>query len=57
MIPSDDTTGQPPAGAAENDDESTGLPWPERWSGVYALVMGCFVLYVVLLVALKQAFS
>jgi hypothetical protein len=57
MIPSDDTTDQPPAGAAEKDDESTGLPWPERWAGVYALVIGCFVLYVVLLVVLKRAFS
>jgi hypothetical protein len=47
MIPPDDTTG----------DESTGLPWPASWAGVYVLVLGCFVTYVVLLVVLKQAFS
>ena len=57
MIPHDDTTGQPPAGAAEKDNELTGLPWLESWAGVYALVFGCFVTYVVLLVVLKQAFS
>ena len=57
MIPHDDTTGQPPAGAAEKDSESTGLPWLESWAGVYALVFGCFVTYVVLLVVLKQEFS
>jgi hypothetical protein len=47
MIPPDDTTG----------DEATGLPWPASWSGVYLLVLGCFVTYVVVLVALKRAFS
>ena len=47
MIPPDDTTG----------DEATGLPWPASWAGVYVLVLGCFVTYVVLLVVLKQAFS
>ena len=57
MIPPDDTTDQPPAGAAEKDNESTGLPWLESWAGVYALVFGCFVTYVVLLVVLKRAFS
>ena len=57
MIPPDDTTDQPPAGAAEKGDEATGLPWLESWSSVYALVVGCFVTYVVLLVVLKQAFS
>jgi hypothetical protein len=50
MIPPDDTP-------AANGDETTGLPWPASWPGVYALVIGCFVAYVVLLVALKQAFS
>jgi hypothetical protein len=57
MIPPDDTTDQPPAGAAEKDNEATGLPWLQSWAGVYALVFGCFVTYVVLLVVLKQAFS
>src|SRR5262249_7571257 len=57
MISPDDTPDQPPAGAASKDSESTGLPWPASWAGVYALVVGCFVTYVVLLVALKRAFS
>jgi hypothetical protein len=57
MIPPDDTIDQPPAGAAVEDIESTGLPWLESWAGVYALVFGSFVTYVVLLVVLKQAFS
>jgi hypothetical protein len=59
-MPADDTTGnanQPPAGATEQGDESTGLPLPASWAGVYVLVLGCFVTYVVLLVALKRAFS
>ena len=62
MISPDDTNGtagRPPAGAraAATGDEATGLPWLESWASVYALVVGCFVTYVVLLVALKQAFS
>jgi hypothetical protein len=60
MIPSDETigtAGQPPASATEEGDEATGLPWLRSWPSVYALVLGCFVTYVVLLVVLKQAFS
>jgi hypothetical protein len=65
MIPPDDdttdTADRPPAGAGavdeDTDDAATGLPWLGSWAGVYALVVGCFVAYVVLLVALKQAFS
>ena len=45
MNPSDDTDG------------ATGLPWFESWPSVYALVFGCFVTYVVLLVVLKRAYS
>ena len=41
----------------DDTDRATGLPWFESWPSVYALVVGCFVTYVVLLVALKQAFS
>jgi hypothetical protein len=48
---------EPPAGAPETGNEGTGLPWPRSWPGVYALVVACFVTYVVLLVVLKQAFS
>ena len=47
----------PPDPAAEPHDESTGLPWPRTWPGVYALVMICFVAWVVLLVVLERSFS
>jgi hypothetical protein len=60
MIPSADTTDtsdQPPAAADPLDNEATGLPWLRSWASVYALVVACFVTYVVLLVVLKQAFS
>jgi hypothetical protein len=57
MIPSDDTPDQPDAAAEPPDDEATGLPWLRSWRSVYALVVACFIAYVVLLVVLKQAFS
>jgi hypothetical protein len=60
MISPSDTNGtadSPPASTPEKDDDATGLPWFENWASVYALVVGCFVTYVVLLVVLKQAFS
>jgi hypothetical protein len=41
----------------DDTDGATGLPWFESWPSVYALVVGCFVTYVVLLVVLEQAFS
>jgi hypothetical protein len=55
----DDSTQLPhlPAGAVEPPDGSTGLPWPRTWPGVYALVMGCFVAWVVLLVMLERWFA
>ena len=43
--------------ADEPQDESTGLPWPRTWPGVYAVVMSCFVAWVVLLVVLERSFS
>jgi len=43
--------------ADEPQDESTGLPWPRTWPGVYAVVMICFVAWVVLLVVLERSFS
>jgi hypothetical protein len=42
----------PPVPADEPQDEATGLPWP----GVYAVVLVCFVSWVVLLVALERSF-
>jgi hypothetical protein len=41
---------------ADVPDESTGLPWPRTWPGVYLFVTGCFVTWVVLLVALERVF-
>jgi hypothetical protein len=38
-------------------EESTGLPWPRTWPGVYWVVAGSFVLYVLLLVLLTAKFS
>ena len=38
------------------EDESPGLPWFRTWRGVYRFVIGCFILYVVLLAVLKWAF-
>ena len=43
--------------ADEPQDESTGLPWPRTWPGVYAVVLICFVAWVVLLVVLERSFS
>lgn len=31
------------------DDQSTGLPWPGTWRGVYGLVLAVFALWVGLL--------
>ena len=45
-----DHTDEPP-------EDSTGLPWPRTWTGVYLFVMGCFVMWVVLLVVLERVFS
>lgn len=46
------STGAPVA-AANNEEESTGLPWLHTWRAVYAFVLGAFVLWVVLLYALS----
>lgn len=43
----------PPAG----QDEATGLPLLPTWRGVYLFVFGCFVLSVVLLIALSVIYS
>jgi hypothetical protein len=37
--------------------EGTGLPWPRTWKGVYLLVIGSFILWVALLIALTDYFS
>lgn len=37
--------------------EPTGLPWFRTWRSVYVFVLGCFILYVVLLAVFSRAFS
>lgn len=37
-------------------DESTGLPWPRTWRGVYALVLAVFAVSVALLTALTTLY-
>jgi hypothetical protein len=44
---------QPP----DSQEVSTGLPWFHSWYGVYWFVLGCFVVYVVLLTVFSRAFS
>ena len=39
------------------NDDATGLPGLRTWRGVYAFVLGCFVLWIVLLIALTRAYS
>jgi hypothetical protein len=58
-IHDDDRAGppHPPAVADEPQGGTTGLPWPRTWPGVYAVVLICFVAWVVLLVVLERSFS
>jgi hypothetical protein len=41
----------------DGEDEATGLPGLRTWRGVYFFVFGCFVLSVVLLIALTVIYS
>ena len=36
--------------------ELTDLPWPKTWKGAYIFVMGSFIFWVILLVALTEFF-
>jgi hypothetical protein len=38
-------------------EESTGLPWPKTWKGVYLFVVGSFVLWLLLLYALTEFYK
>jgi hypothetical protein len=49
------TVNNPPAQSSE--DETTGLPWPRSWPGVYVIVTGVFILWVVLLTTLSLIYS
>jgi hypothetical protein len=55
----DDRAGppRPPDPAEEQQEGATGLPWPRTWPGVYAVVLFCFVAWVVLLIVLERSFS
>jgi hypothetical protein len=50
---------KPPSAAEPSvrDTEETGLPWPRTWKAVYLFVLGCFLLWVGLLIALTVTFS
>jgi hypothetical protein len=50
MNPSEDNT-------TRAEDGQPGLPRFRTWRGVYLFVIGCFILSVALLAALKWAFS
>ena len=58
-IHDDDRAGppHPPVNADELLDGATGLPWLRTWPAVYAVVLICFVAWVVLLVVLERSFS
>jgi hypothetical protein len=45
-----------PEPAGEEDNEGTGLPLLHTWGRVYAVVLGCFVVWVALLFALSVVF-
>jgi hypothetical protein len=48
----------PPTNAPPNkQDELTGLPGLRTWRNVYFFVFGCFVLWVLLLLALTVIYS
>jgi hypothetical protein len=48
----------PPAAASADDrDEATGLPGLASWRGVYLFVIGSFILWVLLLLALTMSYS
>jgi len=44
-------------GPATADDDRTGLPGLRTWRGVYVFVLGCFLLWVMLLIALTAFYS
>jgi len=45
------------AESSESETEATGLPFFHSWKGVYLFVLGSFVFWVALLVALTKYFS
>jgi len=45
------TSAQEPSAS---ESETTGLPWPKTWKGAYLFVIGSFILWLGLLVALTE---
>ena len=43
--------------SVEEEEASPELPWPRTWRGVYLVVLGCFIIYVILLTWLARAFA
>lgn len=39
---------------AAREPGETGLPWPRTWKGIYLFVLGSFLLWIALLVALTE---
>ena len=39
------------------ESETTGLPWPRSWRGVYLLVTGVFIVWVALLAWFMRWFA
>ena len=37
-----------------NEEKTTGLPWPKTWSGAYAFVIANFLIWIALLLVLKE---
>lgn len=52
-VPAKDASPEP---AGKDDSETTGLPFLHTWRGVYLFVLGSFILWVLLLVALGVLF-
>ena len=48
-----DTTAAEPS---VSESEMTGLPWPKSWKGAYLFVIGSFILWLGLLIALTEFF-
>ncbi len=46
-----------PVDKPDTESETTGLPWPHSWRGVYLFVTGVFVLWVGLLTLFMKLFA
>jgi hypothetical protein len=49
-----ETTAELCAESTSVEGELTGLPWPKTWKGAYLFVLGSFILWLGLLVALTE---